>query len=273
MIERESLKRLGERECRLLTPPSQREMVERETVERETVEREAAEARRAQQEQLAFVMHDLRAPVNAIALAVEVLDRVLPVADADSLARRMLASVRRNAEQLGALADELLETSGVRGQAAPLPVRRPVELHPLVQAVAEEFEPLARSAGARIANHVTEGLMAYADPALLARIFQNLIGNAIDHAPGGQITVGGEPSSEEGAVVCWVSDDGEGIHARRTGRELGERAATASARRARGFGLLIVEQLIRAHGGQVAVESAEGRGTTFWFELPGAASV
>jgi signal transduction histidine kinase len=116
---------------------------------------------------------------------------------------------------------------------------------------------------------VPEAAIVHADSELLARVFQNLLANAIDHAPGGEISVGAEMSAESDAVVCWVRDDGVGIASQQIERVFDKGATTRGARRARGFGLQIVEQLIEAHGGRVAVESAEGFGATFWFELPG----
>ena len=58
---------------------------------------------------------------------------------------------------------------------------------------------------------VPEDLVAFADASLLRRVFQNLIANAIMYTPRGEVRIGAEPGAADGAVECWVSDDGAGI--------------------------------------------------------------
>jgi len=236
---------------------------------RSAVRRETAARREAREEQLVFLAHDLKAPLNAIALAADALDGVLSSASDTALATRMLGSVRRNVEQISALAAQVLDTRAPDDfPLAPTP--RPVELWPLVRSVVQELEPVARLSGARVVNAVPESLVAHADSELLARVFQNLIANAIDHAPGGEILIGAEVSSPGGGVVCWVRDDGAGIASHEIERMFRKGASTRSDQGSRGLGLPIVEQVVEAHGGRIAVESAEGFGATFWFELPAA---
>lgn len=237
-----------------------------------TLRGETDESRRTHDERLAFVAHDIKAPLNAIALAADVLERVLPAASDDGLARRMLRSIHRNVEQLSVLAEQVLETNAAPAGASFAPDRRPVDLGRLVQTVVQELEPLARSSETRVVNVVPEGLIVNADGDLLARVFQNLISNAIDHAPGGEVVVGAETSSGRGAVVCWVRDDGAGIAANEIGRVFRKGETTRPEAGAHGFGLPIVERVVEAHGGRVVVESAEGFGATFWFELPALAT-
>jgi signal transduction histidine kinase len=176
----------------------------------------------------------------------------------DARVHKMMCSMRRNIEQLSLLVGRALDASTLTPDALPEPDRQYFELRPLVGTVAEKLEPLARAGGTRIANTVPERLVVHADAWLLARVFQNLLANAIEHTPGGEIIVGAEATSRGESVVCWVRDDGVGIK--------GE--ATRPRHGARGFGLPIVEQVVEAHGGRVAVESAAGFGATFWFELP-----
>ncbi|MCL4798753.1 MAG: HAMP domain-containing histidine kinase, partial [Burkholderiales bacterium] len=152
----------------------------------------------ARDEQLAFLVHDLKAPLNAITLAAESLARALPADDA--LGQRMLECVRRNVDQLALLVGKVLETS-VAAPQAPAPCRQRLALAPLVRSVVRELEPVARAAGTRIVNAVPLDLMTDADAELLARAFRNLIGNAIDHAPGGEINIGAGCTADGGSVV------------------------------------------------------------------------
>ncbi len=229
--------------------------------------REASALRHMEAEQRAFLLHDLRAPLNAISLAAATVERARSTTD-DARVHKMLRSVRRNIEQLSLLLGRALDASILAADALPEPDLQHFELRPLVGAVAENLEPLAHAGGTRIANTVPERLVVHADAWLLARVFQNLLANAIEHTPGGEIIVGAEATLRGESVVCWVRDDGVGIAESESGKIFRKGEATRPRHGARGFGLPIVEQVVEAHGGRVAVESAAGFGATFWFELP-----
>jgi signal transduction histidine kinase len=102
----------------------------------------------------------------------------------------------------------------------------------------------------------------------LLQIFENLLGNAFKFgAPGETVTVGARASADE--VRFWVADDGPGIRAEDLPHVFdrfwqARKGATTGA----GLGLPIVKGLVEAHGGQIAVDSVLGSGTTFTFTIP-----
>ena len=108
----------------------------------------------------------------------------------------------------------------------------------------------------------------------VARIFDNLLSNAIRHTRrGGSVTI---DTSEHVEHVCFsVRDTGEGIAAEALPSIFGRFAHVGDKPSGTGLGLAIVKRLVEAQGGQVSVESRAGEGSTFSFTLPqgGPASV
>ena len=110
-----------------------------------------------------------------------------------------------------------------------------------------------------------------ADEKRLRQVFDNLISNAIKYSPeGGHIEVGAK--EEAGRVVAYVRDEGVGIPEDEQAT-IFERfyRVDSSLRRATqgaGLGLYLARAIIRAHGGDIWVQSAPGQGSTFYFTLP-----
>ena len=147
------------------------------------------------------------------------------------------------------------------------PVRRELDLWPLVQRLCLDLRPVTDAAHIRLANAVPRHLTAHADAGLLARALQNLVGNAVKFAPGGEIEIGARETG--GGVECWVRDNGAGIPPERLGRIFDKRETDPDpARAGSGFGLAILKQIVEVHGGAVSVESAPGQGATFRFTIP-----
>jgi signal transduction histidine kinase len=116
-----------------------------------------------------------------------------------------------------------------------------------------------------------EPVTVMADAEIIARVFQNLLGNALKFTPdGGRVTVSIEPSAD--AVRVLVQDTGPGIppeYRERIFEKFGQVEHPANKQRySTGIGLTFCKLATEAHGGQVGVDSEEGRGSTFWFTLP-----
>ena len=97
------------------------------------------------------------------------------------------------------------------------------------------------------------------------------LADRIGHTVKGEITVGAE-QTEVNKIRCWVRDTGAGIPEERLAKIFEKFETDPKQQGGMGLGLAIVKQIIEAHGGQVFVESEEGRGSTFSFALPGLCS-
>ncbi len=222
---------------------------------------------RVRQEFLSNVSHELRTPLTAIRTFVETLEDGA-LEDAQT-ARGFLAVIRRNAERMRALIEDIMELSSIESGGAQVEVR---EVR-LFAAVEETFGALAGKAeacGVALVNEVTPDAVVLADPRRLEQMLLNLVDNAIKfNRRGGSVTV---THRGEARDLVEVSDTGDGIPPEHLTR-IFERFYRVDRARSRdmggtGLGLAIVKHLARAHGGEVRVRSTPGRGTTFTIELP-----
>ena len=215
------------------------------------------------------VAHELRTPLSNVRGYLEAMR--------DGVARPtpdLVDSLYEEAMLLTHLVDDLQELSLAEAGQLAL-VREPAALANLVARAAQAVEPQAAAKGLAVRVELPAGLpRVLADAKRVGQVLRNILANAIAHTPaGGEIALAARAS--EGEVEVRVRDTGEGIAPEHVPYVF-ERFYRADRSRARatggsGIGLAIVKQLVEAHGGYVAVESAPGAGATFRFTLPVAA--
>jgi len=211
---------------------------------------------------VANVSHEIRTPVASIkGYAETLLEGAL---DDRENARKFLATIKSNSERLNALVEDLLTIS--RLELGALRVEKAeVDLAEAVGHVAATFEGRASEKGIYIKTDISpEARTVMADGGRLVQILTNLVDNAVKFTEDGGVTISAR--GEDGAVVLAVEDTGIGVPKKYLPR-LGERFFRVDPSRSRalggtGLGLAIVKHLVRAHGWQMVIESAEGRGTT-----------
>ena len=197
------------------------------------------------------------------------LEKKLPAQGADDVVTEMLKTLRRNVHDVERLVGKVLdENANVQTAAGTKLQRRNFELWPLVESIVQDLLPLASIDNTKLLNKVPYDLIVFADASLLKRIFQNLISNAIKHAPNGGILIGSRVNDEEGFVECWVSDNGAGIPPNLVEKIFDKGETDHGPEAGMGLGLAIVKTFVEAHAGKVSVESKEGVGSTFRFTLP-----
>lgn len=229
----------------------------------------ALEVQQRREEYLAFVAHDLRTPLSAISLAGRVLEMTLPDQGSSAQTAQMLKALRRNVLQLeGLIAKVLDENANLKTETGIKLERRKFDLWPLVEALVHDLHPVAGTDSTRLINQIPDDLVVYADANLLRRIFQNLIANAINYTPRGEISICARDLGSEGVIECEVRDNGAGIPAEFLERVFEKGETDPNSTGGTGLGLAIVKTFTEAHGGKVTVESQEGVGSTFRFTLP-----
>jgi two-component system phosphate regulon sensor histidine kinase PhoR len=188
----------------------------------------------------------------------------------DEKTDQVLKTLDRNVRQLLALADDVLkESDHVRSENGVKLERRTFDMWPVAEAVIRDLQPLAETSGTRLVNEVPADLTAYADARLLKRVVQNLVTNAINYTPRGEVVVEAREIAADGAVECAVRDNGAGIPEDRLGLIFDKLETDPDREGGTGLGLPIVKSFVEAHGGTVTVESEESRGSIFRFQLPG----
>ncbi|HXJ18784.1 MAG TPA: ATP-binding protein [Polyangia bacterium] len=218
-----------------------------------------------------IIAHDLRSPLNAMLLRTEMLlrgHRGVLAAEVISDLRKMDSHMRR----LVALINDFLDFARME-EAAHKMERVRVDLGELIGQIVDDFKPLVENTGQEIRVVVEPCvLVTLGDRSRLQQVLANLIANAIKFAPPhGTIRVAA------GVVQTWcevsVEDDGPGIAAEvvpQLFQRYARGPATGSESGGTGLGLLIVREIVEAHGGTVGVESTPGQGSRFWFRLPSA---
>ncbi len=231
----------------------------------------ALEVRHRREEYLSFVAHDLRTPLNAVALSARVLELLFAQARAETpQSARMFKALARNVEHLQVLVGKVIEeNANLETEVGIKLERRHFDLWPLVEALVHDLHPVAGTCTTTLVNTVPVDFVVYADAGLVRRVFQNLIANAINYTPRGEVVVGARVVDDGGDVECSVRDNGDGIAADRCRLVFDKNETDSEREDGLGLGLAIVKTFVEAHNGVVTVESELGVGSTFRFTLPG----
>ena len=224
-----------------------------------------------QEEFIANAGHELRSPVGALAVLAEMLAEE----GSREVVRKLAGRLLKEADRANRVVDDLI-TIGRLGSAATDRLE-PVAMGSLVAEAVERIGPLA--AARRVPVEVAEGdpdAMVRGDPRQLGSAVFNLVENAVKYSPAGRPVLV-TAREDEGHVEVAVSDEGIGIPAEEVERvferfyRVGGRTSVAPDGEdpgGSGLGLSIVRLVAEDHGGQVLVESVEGRGSTFVLRLP-----
>ncbi len=217
---------------------------------------------------IANVSHELRTPLTSISGYTETL------IESDGLlndsAREFLQIIRRNADRMGRLTEDLLVLARVESGEEKLDLRP----HPARELLAESASSMlenARTAEVELTVEDIPDWSVICDGYAVHQVFGNLISNAIRYAASGKKVIIGAQEQRAG-IEFFVRDFGPGIASEHLPR-IFERFYRVDKARSResggtGLGLAIVKHIVLNHGGAVRVESSVGHGTTFFFLLP-----
>ncbi len=220
------------------------------------------------QEFLSNISHELRTPLTSIMAFVETLEDGAIEDEENNL--RFLGVIHRNAERMHHLINDILELSSIESGKTTIEPKKS-NLYNLIE---EVFMNLSNKAGERqikLVSEVAKDTIVFADSARLEQMLTNLIDNAVKfNRESGSVTVIHQQMSANDVIS--VTDTGEGISNEHLQR-IFERFYRTDRARSReiggtGLGLAIVKHLARLHGGDISVNSAPGKGSTFSIELP-----
>ena len=225
---------------------------------------EAREVIDAREEVLRIVAHDLRNPLNTVAMTTRLL-LDLPSTEQQRIDR--LTVIQRAGERMNRLINDLLSVSII--EAGRLTVDpRPTPLRNLIDDAIEMLRPIAADKSIRLETSVPSNAPdVLADPGRVLQVLSNLVGNAIKFTPkGGTITIAVRPDDDR--VTFEIADTGPGIPPEQLSNIFGRFwQANRADSRGIGLGLSIAKGIIEAHGHQLRVSSTVGVGSTFSFEL------
>jgi len=227
-----------------------------------TAERELERKRRDMQR---LVSHELKTPLSSIAGFGETLERYELSPEEQ---RRVAALIRGESLRLGEMVATFLdlERLGAEQTAQPL---EPVELGELVRRRLEILAEAARLRGQTLTSSLDSGVVVRGSAELLARVVDNLVGNAFKYSDkGSEVVVA--VKIEDGRAILSVADRGPGIpeEARERVFERFYRVPGVEGSGS-GLGLAMVDEVVSWHGGCIVLDSAVGRGSTFTVQLPG----
>ena len=217
------------------------------------------------------VSHELRTPLGILHGYVELLDS----GDLGKLAPDQSESMHVIKRRVRTLRNLVGNLTAIVETETQEPRREPVNLVELAQIQLVDFRIVAEQAGLTLKQEIAADLPPVSgNPFHLRRVLENLLGNAFKFTPGGGcITVRLE--QKEADAVLEISDTGTGIPADQLERVF-ERFYQVDGSMSRryggtGLGLALVKEVVRAHSGQVSVQSVVGQGSTFRVTLPIAA--
>ncbi len=216
---------------------------------------------------LAIASHELRTPLAALALQLASLQRAVRGLGAETKVVGWADKAVRNAGRLARLIDDLLDVSRIQAGKLQLHLEE-LDLADLVREVADRMAEEARLAGCALVVHLATGATERWDKLRVEQVLANLISNAIKYGAGKPIEVRTAVTADGARIT--VRDQGIGIGRDDLTRIFGrfERASAARTFRGLGLGLYITREIVEAHGGRIAAESAPGEGATFTVELP-----
>ena len=220
---------------------------------------------------LANVSHDLRTPLTCIRGFLQLLgdpggDPLTPSQE------KNVATALRNIERLTRLINDLLDLSKLESKKFTM---KPTlfQVDNLIQSLANEFGAWSKTKEITIQVDLEKPLAIEADQDRIGQVLTNLIGNALKFTPaGGTVTVVAKHTADSQKVEIGVRDSGPGI-AQKDFQKLFEKFSRIESQAMQGIsgtglGLTIAKEIVELHGGRIWVESEEGKGSYFAFELP-----
>jgi signal transduction histidine kinase len=284
--ERQLLEVLAERIARAIARAQQFERMQQSRVQAEHRVALLEETTDRMDEFLSIASHELRTPLTSLNMNVQMLDYWLharqgkrPDESAEGYAARALATVlplvqrsNQNIKRLDRLVGDLLDASRVRENRLELKLDR-IDLAAVVREAVEEQRQAQPKRRIRLEIEPAAPVVVEVDPDRIEQVVSNYLSNALKYSRPDQPVVVVLGAEAQQARVA-VRDEGVGIpeseleHVWERFYRVPGIGHQSGSQVGLGLGLYISCELVTRHGGQVGVQSAPGKGSTFWFTLP-----
>jgi signal transduction histidine kinase len=239
------------------------------TAELEDKSRQLEMASQNKSQFFSSMMHELRTPLNAILGYTElILDNIY--GEASEGMRVVIERVQTNGRHLLGLINDVLDLAKIEAGQLSLSLAD-YSLKDVVDGVVIALEPLAAEKHLAFKADVPSRLpVGHGDERRIAQVLLNLVGNAIKFTDSGEVAI--KASAADGSFTVAVCDSGPGISPADQARIFDEfrqgDSSMTGKKGGTGLGLSITKRIIEMHNGRIWVESAPGKGSTFFFTLP-----
>jgi signal transduction histidine kinase len=227
----------------------------------------------SQQERLAVAgqltaafAHEVGTPLNLVNSHLQLLQGQ---GDVGEKARERLGVIHAQIERVGDIVRRMMDLTRRPGIQ-----QEPVALNALVADLQRLWSPTLAIHGIDFELVAPEGCVLYVDRKQMEQLFINMVNNSVDAMPeGGHLRLTAEPDPGTARWLVRLCDTGTGIPAELLSKVFRPMFTTKPEGQGTGLGLAICREIVRAHGGEIHIESEEGRGTTMSFSLPGLPSL
>lgn len=218
---------------------------------------------------LAILSHDLRSPLSSIIGTAKYLKDNFEKLTPEAL-KEMLELLHESSVQELNMLDYLVEWARIK-YAAEVFSPSKIELLDYVNKVFDSLRETASANAIQIHHEIEPDVSVFADGKMLLSILQNIVSNALKHTQkGGKISITAKKSDEK--LIVEVKDTGIGISQEIISKLFTPQMSSLSKARAEnkgaGIGLFLVKGFLERNGGEIWVDSTEGKGTSFYFTLP-----
>lgn len=216
------------------------------------------------------VSHELRSPVTSIRGGLRLLEGGI-VGELTPKMREVVTVSISSCDRLIRLISDLLDISKIEAGAMELKLRdiQPAEL---IDGAIDGIQGMAAEAKVELTKEVNVRKSLRADGDKMLQVLTNLVSNAIKFSPENTSIRLKAESGASGTVRFSVTDQGPGIPAKDLHKVFGKfqqlENSVSLKTKGTGLGLAISKAIVSQHSGEIGVESVEGEGTTFWFEVP-----
>lgn len=238
-----------------------------------TLAERADKAKRAEQQKndlVVYLAHDIKTPLTSVIGYLSLLDETPDMPDEEKA--KYIHTAWEKANRLRILVNEFFEITRSHSESLPLQKTK-VDLYYMIAQISDELYPQLNACGKIIENHVDEDISVYGDSDKLARVFNNILKNAISYSEDNSVIKVSAIELSEWTVIQF-ENDGE-IPEDKLNVIFDKFCRLSNARLSEtggsGLGLAIAKNIIVLHGGQIKAESSNGH-TSFIIEIPSASS-